>query len=99
MAISGYAIGLIAGYGMPGTSNASLFGEISSIFLCLKDMFTKDTRNSFLGIVVQVSFFITFTVFRFIMYPIMGYRALLTGIFAFELVGWFRKACLIFTVI
>lgn len=52
MAISGYAIGLIAGYGMPGTSNASLFGEISSIFLCLKDMFTKDTRNSFWGIVV-----------------------------------------------
>ena len=99
MAISGFGIGMIAGYGMPGTSNCALFGEISSIFLCLKDMFTKDTRNSFWGIVVQVSFFITFTVFRFIMYPIMGYRALLTGIFAFELVGWFRKACLIFTVI
>ena len=51
MAISGYGVAMIAGYGFPGISNASLVCEISSVFLNYKDMFTKDTRNSTLGMI------------------------------------------------
>lgn len=99
MAITGFGLSLIAGYGMPGLSNASLVCEFSSIFLCMKDMFTKDTRNSFSGIIVQVCFFITFTVFRFIMFPVLAYRGVVIGILSWNLVGWFRKICIAYCVI
>lgn len=46
MACSGYVAALFAGYGMPGIANASLLCEFSSIFLCYKDMFTKEERNT-----------------------------------------------------
>lgn len=52
LAISGFGLALITGFGMPGVSNASLLCEFSNIFMCLKDMFTKETRNSSQGIFI-----------------------------------------------
>jgi len=99
MAISGFGMALISGYGMAGISNASLLCEFSSLFMCWKDMFTRETRNSFWGIVVQIGFFITFTMFRFILFPFFGYRTVTTIILAWNMIGWFRRFCMIFCVI
>lgn len=99
MAISGFGMSLIAGYGMPGISNASLLCEFSSIFMCFKDMFTRDTRNSFWGIIVQICFFMTFTVFRFIMFPFLAYRTITTCILAWKYIGPLRRFCTLFCVI
>lgn len=99
MAISGFGLALFAGYGMPGVSNASLLCEFSNIFMCMKDMFTKQTRNSFWGIVVQVCFFISYTIFRFIMFPYLAYRTVAVAILSWQLIGWFRRFCHIFCVV
>lgn len=98
MAITGYSGAILAGYGFTGISNASLICEISNIFLNYKDMFTKDTRNSCLGILNQICFFISFTIFRFILFPVYVYRCFVVMLLAIHLVGWFRKICMIFCV-
>lgn len=99
MAIAGFSMAIFGGYGMPGIASASLICEFSSIFLSYKDMYTKDTRNSFSGIVVQVMFFITYTIFRFIWFPFLAYRTVAVAILGWNLVGWFRKFCLIYSAV
>lgn len=99
MALGGFSISLVAGYGMPGLSSASLLCEYSSIFLNLKDMFTKDTRNTFWGIIVQVMFFLTYTIFRFIWFPFLAYRSIAMAILYFNLVTWPRRICMIYCAI
>lgn len=90
---------LAAGYGFPGLANASLLCEFSNIFLCFKDMFTKETRNTFWGIMAQLGFFLTFTIFRFILFPFLAYRTITFTILIWSHVGWFRKFALIFCTI
>lgn len=99
MAIGGYSFALFAGYGLPGISNASLMCEFSSIFLCYKDMFTNETRNSPLGQLNQMMFFICFTVFRVCWFPVLVYRCFAVTCLAFHRVGNFRKFAMIFTVV
>ena len=99
MAISGFGIALVAGYGMPGVSSASLLCEYSNIFLSYKDMFTKETRNSTSGIIVQVCFFVSYTVFRFILFPFLTYRTFTVAILSWSLVGFLRKIAMIYCVI
>ena len=99
MAVSGFSLSMVAGYGFVGLSNASLVCEFSSIFLNFKDMFTKDTRNSCIGQVNQFLFFLSFTVFRVIMFPILAYRCFALTMLGLSLVGWFRKFAMIFCLV
>lgn len=99
MAISGFGFSLIAGFGMPGVSNASLLCEFSNVFLSLKEMFTKDTRNSFWGVIVQLSFFLSYTVFRFALFPFLAYRTITVTILSWTFIGWFRKFCMVYCVL
>lgn len=99
MAISGFGISLIAGFGMPGVSNASLLCEFSNVFLSLKEMFTKDTRNSFWGVVVQLSFFLSYTGFRFIMFPWLAYRTITVTMLSWAFINWFRRIAMIYCIV
>ena len=99
MAISGFGISLVAGYGMPGLSSASLLCEYSNVFLSYKDMYTKETRNSKSGILVQFCFFLSFTVFRFILFPFLAYRTVTIAILSWSLVGFIRKIAIFYCVI
>lgn len=99
MTVSGYMITLFAGYAFPGIGNASLLCEISSVFLNYKDMFTKESRNSTLGQINQLCFFIGFTIFRVILFPYLVYLCFVTAIMTFHQVSWFRAACMIYCCI
>lgn len=99
MATSGYTLSLFAGYGYPGISNASLVCEYSSVFLNFKDMFTRETRNSTIGQINQLMFFLSFTLFRVVLFPFLVYRCFAVTMLGFNHVGGFRKFCMIFCVI
>lgn len=99
MATSGYTLSLFAGYGYPGISNASLVCEYSSVFLNYKDMFTKESRNSMIGQINQFCFFLGFTIFRVLLFPVLVYRCFAVTMLSFHLVNWFRKFCMIFCVV
>lgn len=66
VAVMGFSLSIVCGYGMPMCSNASMITEISGYWLNYKDMFNKENRNAPLGQFVQIMFFITYTFCRLI---------------------------------
>jgi len=44
------------------------------MFLNYKDMFTKETRNTPLAQVNQITFFITYTLFRVFLFPFLCFK-------------------------
>ena len=69
MAVGGYSISILSGYGLAGCSNVSMLTEVSSLFLNYKDMFTKASKDSTLAQINQLVFFLTYTVFRMALLP------------------------------
>jgi len=74
LAITGFSASFFVGYGLPGISACSLLCEISGMFLNYKDMFTKETRNTPLAQINQITFFITYTLFRVILFPFLCFK-------------------------
>jgi hypothetical protein len=73
VAITGFIFSILCGYGMSGLSVVTLLCEVSSIFLNYKDMFSKEEKNTPLSQINQIMFFLTFTVFRFCLFPYLVY--------------------------
>lgn len=65
--IAGFLSTLGAGYGIPSNAAITLFCESSSIFLNIRDLFSKDERGTLPYIANDLMFFFTFTVFRIVM--------------------------------
>lgn len=80
IAITGFFMSMVAGYGFPGLSSAALLCEVSSVFLYMKDMFNKETRNTAPGQIVQILFFICYTFLRVLMFPYLTYVSITMGI-------------------
>lgn len=97
--ISGFVAGIIAGYGYPGNMCCVLLAEISSIFLNIKEMFSKDCRTTCPGQTNQIAFFLTFTVFRIITFPFLVMRSGLVMVTTFHLVSPVRKFFMIFAFV
>ena len=74
---TGLFVGVIAGYGAPGTANLTVLSEISTIFLNYRSMFNKEEMNALLPQINQVCFFITYTIFRMLMFPYGTYLMIL----------------------
>ena len=89
---------LFAGYGFPSVSNASLLCEISSISLNYKDVF-KDARDTPLGIANQLTFLVTFTIFRVFLFPLLVYYCLLNSHATIHYVSFIRQFCGIMTCV
>lgn len=96
MAIGGFMASIIAGYGFPGMSNASLMCEFSSISLNYIDMF-KSKKNTPAGRVNQVIFLINFTVFRIMLFPLIVYYCICNAQAEIEYVSFPRQFCMIMT--
>jgi hypothetical protein len=96
--VSVFILSLCGGYGTPGAACAILHGEISSVFLAYKDMFTKETRNSTLGQLNQLAFFITFTIFRASFFPFLVYKTIVGIILAIKVVSVFQAFCMVYCV-
>lgn len=52
----------------------SLLCETSSIFLNYKDMFSKESRDSALAEINQLTFFVTYNIFRMALFPYLIYH-------------------------
>jgi len=65
---------LIVGYSMPAAVSTSMLAEISGIFMNYRNMFSPDNVNSALYFYNQLAFFIAFTIFRMILFPILLYK-------------------------
>ena len=96
-AAMGYGISLLAGYGGPSISSASLTSEFSSVSLNYKDMFSKQ-KDTPLGILNQLLFLINYTIFRVIFFPILCWRCALVTFLTWDAIGPFRAFCMCFVV-
>jgi len=65
---------LFVGYSTPAAVSTSMLAEISGIFMNFRNMFLPDNVNSALYFYNQLAFFITFTIFRMILFPILIYK-------------------------
>ena len=75
IAFTGFGANVLAGFGFPAAGNVTLFCEISGFFLNYKEIIEKkEGKNSTLAQINQICFFITYTVFRMFLFPILVYR-------------------------
>lgn len=89
----GFMIGLNAGYGTAGVAMCSLLVEVSTIFLNYKAILRKRENDAPLGVVNQLCFFTTYTIFRMILYPYMIYNMFLSAYWAWPYLEPWRKVC------
>lgn len=64
---------IIAGYLMVGTATCLMISEISSVFLSFKGMFLDPKSTKLLPVLNQLMFFLTYTVFRIVMFPYIAF--------------------------
>lgn len=91
LAIFGFSVSIIGGYGLPMSGQGSMISEVSGYWLNYKDMFSKENRNSPLGQFVQIMFFITYTFFRLIPLYFLNMRVIVINMLTFHKVGGFRQ--------
>ena len=99
MAIGGFGVSLFAGYGYSGLSNASLICEASSVFLYIKELYTKETRNSASSQINQALFFVSFTVLRLLLFPYLTYLSIRMGILQYDLTSWFQRLLALYVIL
>lgn len=96
MAFGGFTGCMLAGYSLPGISVASLLCETSSIFLNYKDMFSKETRDSALAEINQLTFFVTYNIFRMALFPYLIYGTAYDTYTTWNYRGNFQKGLAIY---
>ncbi len=82
---------LFVGYSMPAAISTSMLAEISGIFMNYRNMFSPDNVNSALYFYNQLAFFIAFTIFRMILFPILIYKCWLVTFLILNEISWLRK--------
>jgi len=65
-----YAICLLGGRHLPATSQAVMLCEVSNIFLCIRDFLGKKAKGLTTNVNIGL-FFITFTIFRMVFFPLV----------------------------
>lgn len=69
VAVCGIIPGISAGFAMPGISNMCMLTEVSTIFINYRSLYDKKDFGTFWPFLLQVIFFIAFTLFRMILIP------------------------------
>ena len=58
---------------MPAIGHFSLLAEVSTVFINYRSFYKKEEMGGTVPMIIQVVFFITFTVFRIFMFPVLTY--------------------------
>jgi hypothetical protein len=87
----GLFVGMTTGYGITGVGLISLIVEISTIFINYRGFYRKDEMAQFVPQVIQIIFFILYTIFRMCLFPYMTYNLALTLYYAYDYLEWYRK--------
>jgi hypothetical protein len=91
MVIPGVFVGIWAGYSSPGISNVACLCEISAIFLNYRSMWSKDLMNDTLPSINNTIFFLSYLVFRVVMFPLCWYCLIKNTQWTWHLQTWDRK--------
>ena len=86
---------LLVGYSIPGAISTSMLAEISGIFMNYRNMTSPDNVNSALYFYNQLAFFLTFTIFRMILFPVLVYKCWLVAFLILDEVSLLRKLAFI----
>ena len=73
MGASGLFATIYVGYSVAGLGNIALTCEVSTLFLNYRSMYSKEELGKPVPMVNQIIFFLTFTVFRVISYPVIWF--------------------------
>ena len=76
--ILGLGCGMLTGFGVPSAANVALTCELSTFFLNYRTMYSKEELNKPIPLVNQIVFFITFTLIRVMIFPILAYMLVIT---------------------
>ena len=85
LAITGFLLAFVGGFGLPGIAQSSLITEISSMFLNYRHYFNNQKEMKVAGMINQIIFFITFTVTRMLWAPYLLYLGYLDVFAAWNL--------------
>lgn len=83
---------MLTGYGVPSAANVALTCELSTFFLNYRTMYNKDEMNEKIPLVNQIVFFITFTLIRVMIFPILAYMLIITVVMNWNELSNMRKA-------
>ena len=97
--VSGLFCGLYTGYGIPSIANVALLCEISTIFLNYRTMYSKDELNLPVPLVNQILFFISFTVIRVLIFPILSAMLTITAYTTWDRLDSVEKVTATITVV
>ena len=84
---------------MIGTAAVFLISEISSVFMSFRGMMLDPKSKNCLMMLNQVLFFITFTVFRIIIFPLVGLYILPPIVGIWPHVSVLRKICFVISLL
>jgi hypothetical protein len=98
-AIAVYISGCCSGYGIAGLANLSLTCELSTIFINYRSITKKENLSNFLPMINQVTFFLTYTVFRVFLFPWILYLMLTSIYYSWAYLPLIRKGTSIVTVV
>lgn len=99
LAVVGYMASLFAGYGFSGVANASMLCEISGLFLNYKDMFSIESKDTTLAQLNSYAFFLTYFVFRVILFPILTFYLFKMNAMLIGLEAWYKGVLMIFVFV
>ena len=85
------------GYALIALTHFMQLTEVSTIFLNFRAMFPKDKMSTFWPSLLQLLFFITYTLFRIIGFPIALYKCTLALEWTWEKLSYSRKISAIVT--
>ena len=95
MVIIGVWMGLYGGFAAAGVSNVACFCEVSAIFLNYRSMWTKDQQNDPIPTINQLCFFVSYFIFRILLFPWCVPMLIISASWSFQLedVSIIRKFC------
>ena len=97
--LSGLFCGLYTGYGIPSIANIALTCELSTFFLNYRSMYTKDELNNTIPLINQILFFITFTLIRIMIFPILSIMLFITAYNTWDHLDFLKKITATITVL
>ena len=86
---------LLVGYSVPAAISTSMLAEISGIFMNYRNMFAPENVNSALYFYNQLAFFLAFTIFRMVLFPVLLYKCWLAAFLILNEISWLRKLAFI----
>ena len=75
IAFAGLGASARAGFGFPAAGNVMLLCEISGFCLNYREELEKNGRNNIYAQLNQFCFFLAYTVFRVLLFPVILYKA------------------------